>query len=275
MQEAGNVPANKAVKNIKKILQESLNSQDIRAILSLIFCDGTKKKHSKRKEGKAMRNAILLLILSMLLACGAGCTDTGKYAVSAKGSTLGLGGEFTTSVASNVNARVGLNMLDIDFDDQEIEDVEFDLGIDLSSYSALVDWYAFNSSFRISGGIISMDNEVDLEARGPSGETVEIGDVEYDWSDVGTLYGSIESDEVAPYIGIGWGNPLTHSRRWGFTCDFGVAFTDTPDVTIDARGGIEPAGFRAELAKLQDDIEDFFDKFKMYPVIAVSFFYRF
>jgi len=218
-------------------------------------------------------NAILLLILSILLFCGAGCTDTGRYAVSGKTSTLGLGGEFTTAVTSNINARVGINALDVDFDDIEIEDVEFDLGIDLSSYSVLVDWYAFNNSFRISGSIISMDNEVDLEAR-PT-ESIEIGDVEYLPAEVGTLYGSIESDEVAPYVGIGWGNPLTHNRRWGFTCDFGVAFTDSPDVSLTARGGTEPPGFDEELAKQKGDIEDFFDKFKLYPIIALSFFYRF
>ena len=218
-------------------------------------------------------NAILLLILSMLLFCGAGCTDTGKYAVSGKTSTLGLGGEFTTAIRSDINIRGGINMLDIDFDDVELEDVEFDVGIDLSSYSVLADWYVFNNSFHLSGGIISMDHELDLEGR-PT-ESIEIGDVTYTPAEAGTLFGSIESDEVAPYIGIGWGNPLTSSRRWGFTCDFGVAFTDSPDVTITASGGTEPAGFDAELAKFQDDIEDLFDSFKLYPVIAVSFFYRF
>jgi len=218
-------------------------------------------------------NAILLLILSILLSCGAGCTDTGRYAVSAKTSTLGLGGEFTTAVTSNINARVGINALDVDFDDVEIEDVEFDLGVDLSSYSALVDWHVFDGSFRISGGIISIDNDIDLEAR-PT-ENIEIGDVYFTPAEAGTLYGSIENDEVAPYVGIGWGNPLTHHRRWGFTCDFGVAFTSSPDVTLAARGGTKPPGFDAELAKLKGDIEDFFDKFELYPVIAVSFFYRF
>jgi len=220
-------------------------------------------------------SAILLLILSIFLIYGGGCADTGRYAVSGKAGTLGLGGEFTTNVTSNINARVGLNALDVDFDDEEIEDVEFDLGVDLSSFTAIADWYVFNDSFRLSAGIISMDNEVELEARGLSDETVEIGDEEYTWDDVGILYGKIESDEVAPYIGIGWGNPLTADRRWGFTCDFGVAFTDTPDVTIDARGGIEPEGFDEELAKLQADIEDFFDDFKLYPVIALNFYYRF
>jgi hypothetical protein len=149
----------------------------------------------KRKEGKAMRmklNAIPLLIPSIFLFCGAGCTDTGRYAVSGKASTLGLGGEFTAGVTSNINARVGLNALDVDVE-EEIEDVEFDMGIDLSSFSALADWYVFNGPFHLSGGIISMDNEIDLEARGLS-ETV-----------------------VAPWltmhhIEIGWGNPLTTDR---------------------------------------------------------------
>ena len=220
-------------------------------------------------------NGTLLLILSVLLICGTGCTDTGKYAVSGKASTLGFGGEFTTAVASNINARVGINALDIDIDDVEIEDVDFDLGIDFSSYSALLDWHVFNDSFRISGGIISIDHEIDLKANGPSGQQQEIGDSEYDWDQIGTLYGSIENDGVAPYVGIGWGNPLTHHRRWGFTFDFGVAFIDSPDITIAARGGTTPPGFDEELAILQDEIEDDLDSYKIYPVIALSFFYRF
>jgi hypothetical protein len=222
-----------------------------------------------------MRNAILLLILSMLLACGVGCTDTGRYTISGKGSTLGLGGEFTTAIKPDINARVGYNMLDIDFDDEEVEDVEYDIGIDFSSFTALADWYIFNDSFRLSGGIVSMDHEVDLDAR-PT-KPIEIGDVEYSPAEVGSLYGNVEIDDVAPYIGIGWGNPLTSSRRWGFTTDFGVIFSDTPDVTLNARGGTlsgDPA-FLAELEKERKDIEDFFDDLKIYPVIAVSFFYRF
>ena len=216
---------------------------------------------------------ILLLILSIFLIHGAGCTDTGRYAVSGKASTLGLGGEFTTAIKPDINVRVGYNMLDIDFDDEEIEDVEFDVGVDLSSFTALLDWYVFNGSFRLSGGFISMDNEIDLKAR-PT-ENIEIGDVYFTPDEVGYLYGSIENDEVVPYVGIGWGNPLTAGRRWGFTCDFGVAFTSSPDVTLDARCGSNPPELDDELAKQIDDIEDFFDDFRLYPVIALNFFYRF
>lgn len=216
-------------------------------------------------------NAILLLILSILLFYGAGCTDSGKYAVSGKASTLGLGGEFTTAVTSNINARVGINTLDLDSDDKEIDDIEYDLGIDFESYSVLVDWYAFHDSFRISGGVLFMDHEFNMDARPTDNE--QIGDNVYTPAEIGTLSGGIEIDQAAPYVGIGWGNPLTHSRRWGFTCDFGVAFINPPDVSLSATGAA--AGLEEDMAKEEDEIDDDMDKFKYYPVIALNFFYRF
>ena len=219
-------------------------------------------------------NVILLLIFSVLLFCGTGCTDTGRFAVSAKGSTLGLGPELTTAVRSDINARVGFNRLDLDFDDIEIDDIEYDYGLDFKSFSALVDWYVFDSSFRISGGVISMDHELDMDARPTTAE--QIGDTTYQPGEIGTLSGNVEVDDVAPYVGIGWGNPLTRSRRWGFTCDFGVAFTDSPDVTLSANGTMSsnPA-FRADMEKERKEIEDDLDSYKFYPVIALSLFYRF
>ena len=57
---------------------------------------------------------------------------------------------------------------------------------------------------------------------------------------------------------------------------FGVAFTNSPDVALSANGTLasDPA-FKANLAKEVDEIEDDLKSFKSYPVIAVSFFYRF
>jgi len=221
-------------------------------------------------------NAILLLVLSILLSFGAGCTDSGRFAVSGKASTLGFGGEFTTGVVSNINARVGFNTLDYDLDEQETDDIEYDFGLDFTSFTAMADWYVFDNSFRISGGVLSMDHQINLDSRATSEETVEIGDDEYDWDQIGTLSGGIEIDQVAPYVGIGWGNPLAHNKRWGFTIDFGVAFISSPDVSLSADGALasNPA-FKANLAKEKANIEDDMDSFKYYPVIALSLFYRF
>jgi hypothetical protein len=218
-------------------------------------------------------NAILLLIASVLLFCGAGCSDSGGLAISGKAGTLGFGGELTTGITSNVNARVGLNTLDFDYDD-EFDNVEYDVGLDFSSFSALVDWYLFDSSFRISGGLISMDHTLNLDAT-PS-ESVDIGDGTYLPADIGTLSGDVEIDGIAPYIGIGWGDPMDRSKRWGFYCDFGVAFTDSPDVALSASGTLasDPA-FQANLAKERDEIEDDLEPFEFYPVLSLGIFFRF
>jgi hypothetical protein len=247
-------------------------AQDDGIVVTVMSCGNGRN----RKEGNAMRkelNAILLLILSVLLSCGMGCAEAGGLAISGKAGTLGLGGELTTGITSNVNARVGLNALDLDFED-ELDDVEYDLGLNLSSFSALVDWHIFDSSFRISGGILAMNNELDLDARPTTPE--ELGGTLYTPAEIGTLSGSVDVDGLAPYVGIGWGNALDRDRRWGFYCDLGVAFTNSPDVALSANGSLasDPT-FQANLARERDDIEDDLEPLKFYPVVSLGLFYRF
>jgi hypothetical protein len=217
---------------------------------------------------------ILIIDRIRSTSCGAGCQDTGRFAVSGKSGTLGVGAELTTKLATDINARVGLNMLDFNYDD-ELDDVEYDLGIDLSSFSALVDWHIFDDSFRISGGFISMNNEISMDAR-PT-ENVEIGDITYSPAEIGTLKGSVDIDGLSPYVGIGWGNPFAGNRRWGFTLDLGVAFTDSPDASLTSVGGSKSSDqdLLDELEKERKDIEDDLDSFKFYPVISFGLFFRF
>jgi len=217
--------------------------------------------------------AIVSLVLSALALGGAGCAESGGLAVGAKAGTLGLGGELTTGIASDINARFGLNTFDYDFDD-EFDGVEYDVGLNFSSFSALVDWHVFGDSFRVTAGLLSMNHELDLDGT-PTGSE-EIGGTVYSAADIGTLSGDVEIDGLAPYIGIGWGNPLNSSRRWGFYCDLGVAFTDSPDVALSANGTLasDPA-FQADLARERADIEDDLEPFKLYPVLSLGLYYRF
>ena len=217
-------------------------------------------------------NAVLSLISLVLLLCVAGCSDWGGLAISGKTGTLGLGGELTTGVTENVNARVGLNMLDFDLDG-EIEDNEYEIGLDFSSFSALVDYYVFHGSFRISGGVVSLNHELDLEAE--LDEDLDIGDNEYTPAQVGTLSGSVDIDDLAPYVGIGWGDTLGRNKRWGFYTDFGVAFAGSPEVRLSASGAGSVPGLAADLAREEDEIQDELDVLKFYPVLSVGLFYRF
>jgi hypothetical protein len=218
-------------------------------------------------------NAVLLMIVSVLLLCGAGCADSGGLAIMGKAGTLGLGGELATGITSDINARVGLNTLDYDFN-KEYDDVEYDTELDFSSFSALIDWHIFGDSFRITGGLLSLDHKLNLDATPMVSQ--EIGDNVYTPSDIGTLSGRAKMDGVAPYIGIGWGNPLDRSRRWGLYCDLGVAFADAPDVSLSANGALasDPT-FQADLAKEKDKIKDDLEPFRFYPVLSLGLYFRF
>jgi len=218
-------------------------------------------------------NAISLLVSSILLCYASGCADSGGLAIAGKASTLGLGGELTTGITSNVNARVAVNALDTDFDD-EFDDIEYESKVDFSSVSALVDWHIFSDSFRISGGVISMDHRISIDAT-PTGSE-EIGGVTYTAAEIGTLSGDIEVDDLAPYVGIGLGDPISSGRRWGFYCDLGVAFTNAPDVDLSANGTkAADSTFQADLARERKDIEDDVDIFRFYPVLSLGLYYRF
>jgi hypothetical protein len=216
---------------------------------------------------------ILWMSVVVFPLCMAGCMDSGGLGITGKVGTLGVGGELTTRVISNINARVGINSLETEFDG-EIDDVDYDVGVDLLSYTAMLDWHIFDDDFRISAGVILNNNELALDAR-PS-RPVQIGSIWYTPAQVGTLKGGVDFDEIAPYIGVGWGNALDRNKRWGLTCDFGVAFMQSPDVSLSANGTLaaDPA-FRAALARERDDIKDDLDDLRFYPVISVGLFFRF
>ena len=216
---------------------------------------------------------VVWLVLVMVLCYGAGCADTGQWAISAKGGTLGLGGELTHRIATDINTRVGFNMLDYSFDD-DVAGIDYDFGLHLRSFSALVDWHIFDGPFRITGGILSMNNELDLDT--VFNQSVTIGDTTYTATEVGTLSGKMDLDGVAPYIGIGWGNPVGRGRRWGFYSDFGIAFGNSPDVVLHATGtrAGDPT-FQADLAEEARDIEDDLDFLEFYPVMTAGLYFRF
>ena len=39
-------------------------------------------------------------------------------------------------------------------------------------------------------------------------------------------------NKVAPYLGIGWGNPVQNGKGWGMISDIGVLFQGSPKTTL-------------------------------------------
>jgi hypothetical protein len=242
----------------------------IKGRLSAI-CEGERSAVACRKEGRIMEKKLTILtslVLSIvLLAAPVHAQNRPGLAVAAKTGTLGIGGEVTARLAPNINARAGVNAFNLSFDGTQ-DDIAYNFGVDFLSFSALLDWYVFNNAFRISGGVIVNQNEFGATAK-PAG-SYTIGDTTYPADSIGPLSGAITFDDVAPYVGIGWGNPFRRDKRMGLCCDIGVAYTGSPHVALSATG-VAAADLRKEEQNFENEIEDY----KFYPIIALWLYFRF
>jgi hypothetical protein len=231
-------------------------------------------KRIKRKETNTMKTIKITAIIiasTLILSCPSRADS--PLAISAKCGTLGLGGEAHLQITPSINARLGANAFSIDLDGTE-SDIEYDFGLDLLSYSALLDWHVFDGSFRITAGLILNDSDVDLTAK--SATSLTIGDETYTIDEITTLSGQMTFNDIAPYIGIGWGSAFDNERRWGIITDFGVAFIGSPKVALSATGPLSNnEAFLTELERERAQFEEDVKDYKFYPVLSLSLFYRF
>jgi len=216
---------------------------------------------------------VLLTSVAGLFSCVRAEAALDEWALGFKAGTLGIGGELTTNLLSNVNLRGSIQWFDLDVD-VELDDIDYDLNIEMLNPMLLIDWYPFSGRFRLSGGVLFNGTDISLEAT--SAEAIEIGDESYGPDEIGVLHGESDFDDIAPYVGIGFGNPLTRGGHWGFSIDAGVAFIGSPDVDLTATGPLAAnPDFLADLAAEEAEIEDDLDRIRICPVLSATLSYRF
>lgn len=222
--------------------------------------------------------ANLVLGAAALAAAGAAQADV---ALAVRGGTLGIGAELAIGMTETLNLRLGYSAFDYS---TEIEDtdVTYDSELELRNPSALLDWHAFGGGFRFSVGAVGASTKVVGTGVPSAGNTYEINGRIYQANQIGSLSSEIEaSNSVAPYIGIGWGNPVDAAGRWTFLFDIGaVYYGSEPDVAVNVVCGA--ALNNAQCTQLRNDVEaerreliDEVDTLTWYPVLNFGVSYRF
>jgi len=210
-------------------------------------------------------SAIFVVLLLSNLAWPAHAADLG---MGLRAGTHGLGAEFGVGFTPWFGLRAGASVLNVsgDYDEQGID---YDGTLKLGGYGLWADFFPMKGTFRITAGVLSNRNAIELEAVPTA--PIEIGGGTYDPSEVGTLNGNVDFDSTVPYLGIGWGN-VARGKRVGFLCDLGVIRQGAGDVALSASSGlVDPGDLAAEAAKIEDDIEDY----ELWPVISFGLSIRF
>ncbi|MDA0323932.1 MAG: hypothetical protein O2923_14620 [Verrucomicrobia bacterium] len=194
-----------------------------------------------------------------------------NFAVGAKISTLGIQAEATVALTDTLNLRGSYNFLDYSTD-EKFDDINYAVDINFSSVSALIDWHPFKNGFRITGGVVQHNSDATLDATPTEAE--RIGDTVYPAEIIGTVTGDVDFDDLAPYVGIGFGNAIGDSTSFSFSFDLGVAI-QSYDITLSAPSAALVPGLEDDLRAEEKDIEDDLNDYEIYPVIAFGIAYRF
>jgi hypothetical protein len=192
-------------------------------------------------------------------------------------STLGGGVHFAVPISESVNFRFGGNAANYDRKDST-EDVDYKLKFRLRTVDALLDYYPWQSRFRLVGGFMYNGSKISAEGV-PDGGTYTINGHTYNASAVGKVDGQITINKFAPYLGFGLGNGSPDREGFGFEADLGVMYLGQPKAKINTQTCTASAAvcaslesdIKAETADLNEDIS----KYKWYPVIRLGISYRF
>lgn len=228
-------------------------------------------------------NKCLMLAAAVAVSCLAGGaaaqSSDGRFALGVNAGTTGLGLEAQYQVSPRWTVRGGFDSLNLD-DEIEGDDITYDGELDFSTGGAFVDFHPTGGSFFLSAGAYFGTRELGFSGTPAPGSTVEIGDANFTAAEAGTLNGTMEFGDTAPFLGLGWNTTFTTEGRIGFKFVVGAAFGSDPDATLARTGGaaLSPARqaqLDAELREEESEIEEETDGFTIFPVVQLGLAYRF
>ena len=213
-----------------------------------------------------------LTLLVVLLAGSAPALADNNFGIGAKAGTLGIGIEGTWRALPWIDLRVGANRYDYD-DSGSQAGIPYDGTLALDTIYGTANFRFPLSPFRVTAGLYSNGNELQLQSTAPSG-TYNIGGIDFNAADVGTLRSVSSFSGTAPYVGVGY--DFTVAGKVGLNLDFGVLWQGEPNVSLVADGVIagDPA-FQAALEAERQELEDEVSDYKAWPVISVGFVFNF
>jgi hypothetical protein len=226
-----------------------------------------------------MRRATMFVMLVLGLAIPSAALAADKedsqgrgWALDAKVGTLGFGADLSRSIVPRVlNLRVGASFFSYSTNITETN-IDYAAKLKLGAIPIAVDVFPFKNWFRLGGGIVFNLNEVEGTGQANSG-LIEIGDSQYTPQDIGQVNGKVKFNRAAPYIGLGFNNPIKRFGHVGFFADLGILYHGTPKPSLTTTKTIPglQAEIDKELQQMNQDIKDY----KIFPVLQLGLSYRF
>jgi hypothetical protein len=179
----------------------------------------------------------------------------------------------------NLHARLGLNTVGFGYN-YNSQGIDYNASFSPTNVHLLGDYFPFGGGLRVTGGFIFQNNRFSGSAKSNASNQININGTNYNASQIGTVETSGNfSNSVAPYLGIGFGTPI--SEGFGFNVDLGVMFAGSPTVSL-AANNVSPSvpvaiqnQLRSDLAAQQQKTNSDIRSFNVFPVLSIGVSYAF
>lgn len=221
-------------------------------------------------------------ILSVLLVASLlpSMSQASNFAGYAKMGTNGFGLGAATGVNDKLGLRVGFDTFKF-ATTQKDANGDYGINFKLLNVSGLADWYPWAGKFRTTLGAVYNGNKASITAQPSGSGSYTFNGTNYTAAEVGSFSGEMTFNSFVPYLGLGWGNPVSQDKQWGMTMDVGVLFQGAPKVANTVACGTAISGtqtctdLRNDVATGATKLESDLKEFKFLPVISVGVSYRF
>jgi hypothetical protein len=222
-----------------------------------------------------------------------------RIGIGANVSPLGIGIEPAIVLDQYFDARFPVNFLNYTSGRFEVDGFKINANLHMATAGASVDLYPWNSIWRLSAGLMFVnDNQISAATSIVPGTSFTLGTATYYSSTADPLTGSavlgLHTVKPAPMASFGFGRFIPRSNRhWSFPSEFGVIYMGAPSLTVTTAGAVctdkaqtmcsdvnqqgNPVGaafnsnLQARLALWRKDL----DRVKFYPIFSYSVVYSF
>jgi len=207
---------------------------------------------------------------------------------------LGIGISVGTGLGDRFNVRGAYHAFSYDREiEGDADEADYEGELDLKSTALLLDWHPFKGAFRLTGGLMSNGNQINLTATPSDGSgEYEFGNCTFQSSDL-VVNGVTDFKSTAPYLGLGWGGNMNAAPGFYATFDVGLMFSGEPDTRLKGRGTAQTTTpgpecgdgspqdvsqydeFKNALRDAEDEANEESEDFKLWPNIAFGLGWRF
>ena len=221
--------------------------------------------------------SIMAAVLAGFMATKAHA-DGPETALALRAGTPGIGVDFDVGIGNQFGARIGYSNFSINHTVNS-SDATYDGKLRLSIPSGLLDWYVFKGVFHLTAGVAVNATKLNIIGTpGPNGITLN-GNT-YTSAELGSVTGVVKAgNAAAPYVGFGWGNPVSPTHRFQVLFDVGAIYGGTPSVTLTGQcaAGVPStvcAAIQQDALAEEQKISANATIIKWYPIVNLGFSVR-